>query len=360
LITVNVPDSFLSLLDDGSLTIAFDDTTTGAGDGYAIDFIKLLINPGTVVNTGTITGTVVDDVTDLPIAGATVSAGGVVEDLTDANGQYTLDGVPAGLAVILVSASGYAPQIVPEDLVAGDTLEVDFRLTASTAGDGECSADGVCNEGCPIETPDPDCAEVCTADGFCNENCSDLDPDPDCDMSSGGDPQCTARSTFESGDEAWTLEGDAEGGRAEPDYNFAGGNPGAFISADDDAAGGVWYFRAPAKFLGDFSGAYGRTLTFDLQQSSLSNQFNGRDVILMGNGLLIWFDTANNPGLEWTSYSVTIDAAAGWFLNDDTPASEAQIREVLATIDDLRIRGEFVSGADTGGLDNVVLNSDCP
>jgi len=228
--------------------------------------------------------------------------------------------------------------------------------------DEDCSADGVCNDACTAANPDPDCEEDCSADGVCNENCSDLDPDPDCDEPDTSTPACTATSTFESGDEGWTLLGDAEGGRAEPDFNAIGGNPGAFVSADDDAAGGIWFWKAPLKFTGDFGDAFGRTFTFDLKQSSLNLQINNqRDVIFIGDGgTVIWFDTAMNPGLDWTPYSITLSAAAGWMNDDDSAASEATIRAILSDLEEIRIRGEFVNGPDTGGLDNVVLNAGCP
>jgi len=227
--------------------------------------------------------------------------------------------------------------------------------------DNDCAADGECNDQCTPGNPDPDCEEDCSADNVCNVNCSDLNPDPDCDTPDAGTPQCTARSDFENGDDGWTLEGDAEGGRSEPDYNITGGNPGAFISADDDALGGIWYFRAPAEYHGNFEGAYGHTLTYDLKQSIDNFQLDRRDIILTGNeGTVIWFDTSFNPGTDWTPYTVSIDAAAGWMNDDDSAASEAQIRAVLADLEDIQIRGEFRNGEDTGSLDNVVLNSDCP
>jgi hypothetical protein len=225
----------------------------------------------------------------------------------------------------------------------------------------DCSADGECNDNCTAATPDPDCEEDCSADGICNANCSELDPDPDCTVVAPGDPKCTARSDFESGDDGWTLQGDAEGGRSDPDFNVTGGNPGAFISADDDALGGIWYFQAPAEYRGNFAAAYGQTLSFDLKQSIDNSQLDRRDIIITGDGgSVIWFDTANNPGTDWTAYSVVLDASAGWMNDDDSPASEAQIRAVLADIEDLQIRGEYRNGEDTGSLDNVVLNSGCP
>jgi hypothetical protein len=45
LITVQVPSEFLGDAAGGKLDILIDDPTTGAGDGFAIDFVRLLINP---------------------------------------------------------------------------------------------------------------------------------------------------------------------------------------------------------------------------------------------------------------------------------------------------------------------------
>jgi hypothetical protein len=212
-----------------------------------------------------------------------------------------------------------------------------------------------------VDNPDPDCEEVCVADGYCNENCSALTPDPDCDTEPAPDLKCTTESTFESGDEGWLILGDAEGGRGDPDYVGTGGNPGGHVSADDDAQGGVWYFQAPAKFHGNFSGAYGMTLTFDLRQSSLNDQFNREDVTLTGGGIKIVFDTASNPGTSWTSYTVPLDESGAWTVGTLSGAAvtQADIQTVLSDLTDLTIRGEFVDGVDTGGLDNVVLNAAC-
>ena len=167
--------------------------------------------------------------------------------------------------------------------------------------------------------------------------------------------------SIDGGDDGWLIFGDAEGGRGEPDFVASGGNPGGHVSADDDVQGGTWYHQAPFKYHGDFSGAYGMTFTFDLKQSTLASQFDSNDVILTGGGVTIAVDAGSNPGTAWTSYTVVLDESAGWALDvwDGTPATQADIQTVLSDLTDLRIRGEFVVGADTGGLDNVVLNSTC-
>ena len=58
-------------------------------------------------------------------------------------------------------------------------------------------------------------------------------------------------SYFDQNDEEWKVIGDAQGGSVNPNYNDKEGNPAGYISANDNAAGGVWYWSAPEKFLGD-------------------------------------------------------------------------------------------------------------
>jgi hypothetical protein len=54
---------------------------------------------------------------------------------------------------------------------------------------------------------------------------------------------------------------------------------------------------------------------------------------------------------------VKITAGAGWRWNWSAPASQEQIRSVLANPTSLEIRGEYHTGPDEGALDNVVLRA---
>lgn len=165
-------------------------------------------------------------------------------------------------------------------------------------------------------------------------------------------------STFDSNDEGWRVVGDAQGASDVPNYSASGGNPGGYISANDDAVGGVWYWSAPTKFLGNVAAAYGKTLSFDLRQSALDTQFDADDVILLSSALNLAFDTANNPGLSWTSYSVPLIETAGWKKQGTTTVpTPTEMQSVLASLTGLQIRGEFRTGADTGSLDNVRLEA---
>lgn len=171
---------------------------------------------------------------------------------------------------------------------------------------------------------------------------------------------CTAHaatSTFDAGAEGWTVVGDV----ARPVQWFAeGGNPGGHIRAVDAARGGVTYFQAPDAYLGDQSGAINTNLSFDLQQSisGSPNQFNdGNDVVLVGGGQTLAFDTAMNPNIgSWSHYEVPLVASLWHVSNLAGPvATDEQFSQVFSNLDALRIRAEYQSGGDTGYLDNVTM-----
>lgn len=171
-----------------------------------------------------------------------------------------------------------------------------------------------------------------------------------------------AQSTVDSNAEGWTVFGDG----VSVVHNPAGGVPGGHISITDSQAGGAFAFSAPASFLGNRSSAYGGNLTFSLSQEGLGNQVDTSDVVLVGGGLTLVFDAGANPAFftDWTAYSVSLLASAGWRVGTlgGANATEAELQQVLANLAELRIRGEYQGGAnspfaDTGRLDGVSLES---
>lgn len=162
----------------------------------------------------------------------------------------------------------------------------------------------------------------------------------------------TISSDFSADADGWVISGDATS--AVPTYLAVGGNPGGHIEADDSASGGIWYFQAPGKYLGELSGAHGELLQFDLKQVGGGGQISRPDLILNGGGIEIQLSTLENPlpvG-EWVSYAVRLDDSEAWTESGGL-ASNAEILTVLSSLDRLRIRGEYINGADVGSLDNV-------
>ncbi|MDX1905528.1 MAG: OmpA family protein [Bacteroidia bacterium] len=102
-----LPEDMLDLFQADQLTIRIDDPTTHAGDGFAIDFVKLLINHKGFPCTGNLPGVVRDRNQDLPVAGATVEIRGYGQVRTGADGRFLLTGLPAGMHPVTAFAPGY-------------------------------------------------------------------------------------------------------------------------------------------------------------------------------------------------------------------------------------------------------------
>lgn len=169
-------------------------------------------------------------------------------------------------------------------------------------------------------------------------------------------PAHAVTSTFDTDAEGWSAQGDVERPLT---WSGADGNPGGNVFIDDLTTGGVTYFVAPALFHGNFAGAFGTQLTFDLMQRypGSPNQFNAEDVILQGGGLTVVFNTASNPANNaWTSYSVPL-SATGWRLGNlsGSAPTDEQFLAVLSNLSSLKIRAEYQTGSDIGHLDNVSL-----
>jgi hypothetical protein len=165
-----------------------------------------------------------------------------------------------------------------------------------------------------------------------------------------------AQSDFSSDAEGWVLSGDTT--TSNPTYVAAGGNPGGFVRGIDQTVGGVWYWQAPAKFLGDKSLSFGETLSFDLRMRGSGPLFDSPDVSLAGGGLTLHLDLSPVPqDLAWTTYTVNLDQSDNWRVGTlaGSIATEIDFRQVLGSLNSLRIRGEFITGSDNGDLDNVIM-----
>jgi hypothetical protein len=169
-------------------------------------------------------------------------------------------------------------------------------------------------------------------------------------------PQSYASSRFEASIEEWTLDGNLDDRL--PIYIETGGSPGGHICATDaNNPADTVYFVAPPRYLGNVERAvYGTRLTFDMKTSGQFMITQGRDVLLNGNGLAAVLTLRTVPSLDWTPFSVRIDANnSGW--RDDTgqPASEELLRTILRNLNSVRIRAEFLlmTSRSTTCIDNV-------
>ena len=127
LLTLRLLPEYWPLLKSGTVKLLFDDPTTHVPDGYAIDFVRILVNPHRFSYQVSLAATVTDADKHTPIAGATVSAG-LDSVATDQKGKCQLDGLPAGLVVATAAAPGYDENSVTADLVSGQSGNVEIQL----------------------------------------------------------------------------------------------------------------------------------------------------------------------------------------------------------------------------------------
>lgn len=131
LITIRLTPELLAKLNADSLIIAIDDPTSKIGDGFALDFVKLLINPK-MIYTGKVQGRIIDASTREPIANAIAGIEGYGMATSDAEGNFILENIPAGLNIVKGSAEGYSSDEKQVDVISEETSEpVELELKRS-------------------------------------------------------------------------------------------------------------------------------------------------------------------------------------------------------------------------------------
>ena len=162
-------------------------------------------------------------------------------------------------------------------------------------------------------------------------------------------------SDFITGVDGWKIVGDAKGSTGViPNFSEINGvGDSGYIYAKDDVTGGVWYFLAPSKYHDDKSKFFNGKLEFYLiQDSRLANQFKDEDIIIQGaSEEKIIFKHESFPTKSWTKYQILLNSKSNWLDEVGNAASNEKIKKILSHVTSIMIRGEFETGADTGGLD---------
>lgn len=125
IVNINVPAEYLNLFDKEKITLLIDDETTKAGDGFAIDFVKILINPTNKVNkTGTLTGIVYDQDGE-PMSNATVKVGDITTK-TNANGEFILKNMLAGIVIVEILNNNGTVKKINADVFENEENEIEI------------------------------------------------------------------------------------------------------------------------------------------------------------------------------------------------------------------------------------------
>jgi OmpA-OmpF porin, OOP family len=131
LITIPLTEEFYqALTNGGGLTILIDEAT-GSGDGFALDFIRLLVNRKKENSCkGIVRGRVLDKNTQEPVSNARVSISDNDAVITNNDGNFEFRDISTGYEVITASAAGYTDGSATADIAPGDdTPEATIYLT---------------------------------------------------------------------------------------------------------------------------------------------------------------------------------------------------------------------------------------
>ena len=79
----------------------------------------------------TVQGTVLDAVSNKPVAGAIVTVDTVLTATTDASGKFSIDKVPSGIVDYTVQATGYQVMTSTANVEPGKPFELDVSLAVS-------------------------------------------------------------------------------------------------------------------------------------------------------------------------------------------------------------------------------------
>lgn len=121
LLSIPLPEEFYNALVTADILTFKIDESTGAADGFAVDFIRLLVNRKRD-NTckGDIMGKVLDKTTELPVVNAKVKLADNRTRTTNTNGEFWIKDIPTGYEIISASSEGYADGYAAADIGQGN------------------------------------------------------------------------------------------------------------------------------------------------------------------------------------------------------------------------------------------------
>jgi OOP family OmpA-OmpF porin len=120
LITLPLTPEFYGMLKTKDSIRILLDEVTGAGDGFAIDFMRLLVNKNNLkICKGNLKGKVLDKKTGMPVAGVNVSSGASKIVKTNSKGEFEIRYIPTGLELIKATFKGYEDGFATTDIRKG-------------------------------------------------------------------------------------------------------------------------------------------------------------------------------------------------------------------------------------------------
>src|SRR5213594_4140815 len=148
--TSGAPDSVATTVPDTVPVCCATSGTKGTTNMFVVPFVPLVAQ-----QTGTVSGTVVATESGAPLVGASVVVVGTARSvLTNEKGQYRLS-VPAGAHSVRARLIGYEAAEERVVVPAGQTVTVDFKITATPLSLNEIVVVGARTSRTAVETPVP-------------------------------------------------------------------------------------------------------------------------------------------------------------------------------------------------------------
>ena len=124
LVSMALPEEFFAVLAEGKVLEIQIDEINGAGDGFAVDFVRLLVNRKRENNCkGNLKGYVYDKETHEPIRSAQIKSGEGTVVTSDADGIFLFKDLSTGFEVLTAVATGYKDGQKGADIGEGDENE---------------------------------------------------------------------------------------------------------------------------------------------------------------------------------------------------------------------------------------------
>jgi len=130
LFQIGILEEDLALFKEGKVSILIDDPTTGAGDGYVIDFVSIMINvhlEKSDMCLCEVKGKLTNNEGNV-LADALVSVNGIASGITNKEGKYKIDKVPCGVMFVKGSKEKHESNTLVTELAPEQEKEIDITL----------------------------------------------------------------------------------------------------------------------------------------------------------------------------------------------------------------------------------------
>jgi outer membrane protein OmpA-like peptidoglycan-associated protein len=144
LITVDVSPTLLSEFKKDTLKLMINDYISKAGDGFAVDFIKLLINPTQeIIYKGSLSGLVTDQ-SNIPLDSVEISIEGLPKVMTNDSGAFHFNNIQSGLRIIEAYKKGYKIAYKNADVICdkNSKVKISLQLSKKVMYEGEMVSEG--------------------------------------------------------------------------------------------------------------------------------------------------------------------------------------------------------------------------